>query len=157
MPIQRQSLRMTMVQAILRGFGRLVAFAGLLAWALGSLWSYASANPDMFHRFGALGVAASVLFFTERLLKIELSRQRSVERLLHEYGVELAALKSGKPPTEIPQKGYVVDFLTEERNFDLLRRKADFVNIANVTLMTVATLQWGFGDRFLIWLNEARV
>lgn len=137
------------MQAIWRGFGRLVACAGLLAWALGSIWSYLDANPGMFHRFGALGVAASVLFFTERLLSIELSRQRSVERLLHEYGVELAALKEGKAPTEIPREGYVVDFLTEERNFEALRRKADFINIANVTLMTVATLQWGFGDRFL--------
>ncbi len=144
---------MTATQFILRRFGRLVALLGLLAWALGSVLALTYGNADMFHRFGALGVAASVLFFSDRLLKIELSRQRSVERLLHEYGVELAALKEGKAATDIPREGYVVDFLTEERNFEGLRRQSDIFNIANVVLMTVATLQWGFGDRFLMWLR----
>ncbi len=144
---------MTHLQYVMRGFSRLMAFAGLLAWAVGSLLSYLGGNVDTFHRFGALGVAASILFFTDRLLKIELSRQRSVERLLHEYGVELAALKEGKAPTDIPKEGYVVDFLTEERNFGALRRRADVFNVANITLLTVATLQWGFGDLFAIWLQ----
>ena len=106
-------------------------------------------NAELFQRFGALGVAASVLFFSDRLLKIELGRQRSVERLLHEYGVELAALKQGTPPTELPKEGFAVDFLTEERNFDALRQKADMFNVLNTVLLTFATLQWGFGDRLI--------
>jgi hypothetical protein len=146
---------MTAMQFIFRRFGRLVAYLGLIVWAVGSVWALTAGSADLFHRFGALGVAASVLFFSDRLLKIELSRQRSVERLLHEYGVELAAMKEGKAATEIPRDGYVVDFLTEERNFDALRHQADVFNIANVTLMTVATLQWGFGDRMLLWLRGA--
>lgn len=140
---------MTTARYILQRFGRLVAFLGLAAWAIGTVWAWSIGSADMFHRFGALGVAASVLFFSDRLLKIELSRQRSVERLLHEYGVELAALRQGTKPTDIPQEGYAVDFLTEERNFDLLRRQADLFNFSNVLLLTGATLQWGFGDRLV--------
>lgn len=105
----------------------------------------------MFQRFGSLGVAAAVLFFTDRLTKIELSRQRSVEKLLHEYGVELEALKAGTDPKEIPARGYVIDFLTEEREFDKLRTVADRFSLANIVLLTLSTLQWGFGE--LIYQN----
>lgn len=140
---------MTTMRYILRRFGRFVAFLGLAVWAVGTLWAGFDGDADLFHRFGALGVAASVLFFSDRLMKIELDRQRSVERLLHEYGVELAELKRGIPPTELPKEGYAVDFLTEERNFGALRRQADTFNVANTILLTIATLQWGFGDRLV--------
>lgn len=141
---------MSAMRTLLAGFTQFVAFLGLAAYGAGSSWAFMAGNADLFHRFGALGVAASFLFFSDRLTKIELGRQRSVERLLHEYGVELAALRQGKQATEIPPEGYAVDFLTEERNFDALRRKADLFTMFNVTLMTAATLQWGFGDRF-VW------
>lgn len=134
---------------ILTRFGRTVAFLGLAAWMIGTAWTWADGYAGLFQRFGALGVAASVLFFSDRLLKIELGRQRSVERLLHEYGVELAALRQGTAATDIPQEGYAVDFLTEERKFDALRRQADLFNVANTFLLTFATLQWGFGDRLV--------
>jgi len=134
---------------ILVRFGGLVAFVGLTAWAVGTVWTWFAGAAGLFQRFGALGVAASVLFFSDRLMRIELNRQRSVERLLHEYGVELAEMKRGIPPTDLPKEGFAVDFLTEERNFDMLRRKADVFNIANTALLTVATLQWGFGDRLV--------
>jgi hypothetical protein len=142
---------MPVMRSILARFTRFVAFAGLAAYAAGSVFSLYIVDAETFQRFGALGVAAAFLFFTDRLTKIELGRQRSVERLLHEYGVELAALRQGKPATEIPLEGFAVDFLTEERNFDRLRRQADWFNAANVVLITAATLQWGFGDR---WVNN---
>lgn len=140
---------MTTARFILTRFGRLVAFLGLATWAVGTAWATVTGSAGLVQRFGALGVAASVLFFSDRLLKIELGRQRSVERLLHEYGVELAELKRGTPPTELPKQGYAVDFLTEERNFGALRRQADIFNVANTILLTIATLQWGFGDRLV--------
>ncbi|MDF1871200.1 hypothetical protein [Vannielia sp.] len=133
---------------------RAMAIVGLAAWAIGTLGSVlGQLNPDLFHRFGALGVAASVLFFSDRMLQVELARQRSVERMLHEFGVELEVMRSGTEPTDIPSEGYVVDFLTEERNFDALHQRADLNSTFNVALLTVATLQWGFGDMFLRWLN----
>jgi hypothetical protein len=132
---------------ILRRFAWFAAFAGLAAWAIGTVTVLLTANAELFQRFGALGVAASVLFFTDRLAKIELGRQKSVEKLLHEYGIELTAMKQGTPPQDIPQEGYAVDFLTEERNFDNLRQQAELFNLLNVLLLTAATLQWGFGDR----------
>lgn len=144
---------MSMTRYILRRFARVVAFVGLAAWAIGTVLVLVGSNAELFQRFGALGVAASVLFFTDRLAKIELGRQKSVEKLLHEYGIELTAIKQGTPPSEIPQDGYAVDFLTEERNFDKLRAQAETFNFFNVVLLTVATLQWGFGDRLVNHLN----
>ncbi|THH38239.1 hypothetical protein E4Z66_01290 [Aliishimia ponticola] len=146
---------MSTARYILHRFGVAMAYLGLSAWAIGSVIALAKMDADIFHRFGALGVAASVLFFSDRLLKIELGRQRSVERLLHEYGVELAAMRAGTEATKIPEEGYAVDFLTEERNFDRLRQEAAPFNMANVALMSVATLQWGFGDIFMTRLIEA--
>ncbi len=140
---------MSTARYLLARIGALVAFVGVAAWTVGTAWTWLAAEPSLFQRFGALGVAASVLFFSDRLTRIEMVRQRSVVRLLHEYGVELAALKQGVPPTDLPKEGYAVDFLTEERNFDKLRRKADSINVANTALLTVATLQWGFGDRLV--------
>ena len=137
----------------IRRLSRIVAGIGLLAWVIGSLVSLVYGSPEMFQRFGSLGVAAAVLFFTDRLTKIELSRQRSVEKLLHEYGVELEAMKAGTDPREIPERGYVIDFLTEEREFDKLRATADRFNLGNIVLLTLSTLQWGFGE--LIFSNLA--
>ncbi len=134
---------------IFRRFGRLVAYVGLAAWAIGTLTTFLLGDAQDVQRFGALGVAASVLFFSDRLTQIELGRQRTVEKLLHEYGLELSALRRGVNAKDIPMEGYAVDFLTEERNFGQLRQRADLTNFANVMLMTVATLQWGFGDRLV--------
>lgn len=144
---------MTPTRQHFQRLARFVAVFGFIAWVVGTLITLFEGSSELFQRFGSIGVAASVLFFTDRLLKIELSRQRSVERLLHEYGIELQAMKSGTNPTDIPSEGYVVDFLTEERNFDKLRNRADNFNAANVGLMTITTLQWGFGDYFLRWLQ----
>lgn len=140
---------MTSTRYILRRFGRVVAFAGLAAWAVGTVVAVLLGEAQTVQRFGALGVAASVLFFSDRLTQIELGRQRTVEKLLHEYGLELSALRRGVEPKDIPDEGYAVDFLTEERHFDSLRQRADLTNFANVLLITVATLQWGFGDRIV--------
>jgi hypothetical protein len=140
---------------VFRRVTRAAAVVGLVAWAIGSGVSLARVDADLFHRFGALGVAAAVLFFTDRLLKIELQRQRTVEKLLHEYGLELEVMKSGTDPREIPAQGYVIDFLTEERQFDRLRASADRINVANVALLTLSTLQWGFGDLFLTGMAGA--
>ena len=134
---------------IFRRLAPAVAVIGLGAWAVGSVVSFVVGHAGLVPRFGALGVAASVLFFTDRLLKVELARQRTVERLLHEYGVELEALRAGTPPTAIPERGYVIDFLVEERNFDRLRASSDRFQAANIGLLTVSTLQWGFGDLLL--------
>ncbi|MEE4120974.1 MAG: hypothetical protein V2I65_18385 [Paracoccaceae bacterium] len=139
---------------LLRRLSRAVAIVGLAAWAIGSAVALATRAPDLFHRFGALGVAASVLFFTDRLLRIELARQRAVERLLHEYGVELEAMRAGTPPTELPRHGYIIDYLVEERRFGALRQTADRFQAANIGLLTVSTLQWGFGDLLLSALTE---
>lgn len=130
---------------VFRRLARASAYAGLAAWALGTAWALSFA-PEHLHRFGALGVAAAVLFFTDRLLKIELDRQRAVERLLHEYGLELEVLRSGTPPSEMPPHGYVADYLVEERELRRLRARSDRFQAANIGLLTVSTLQWVFGD-----------
>lgn len=140
---------MPVTRGYMARFAPVVAYLGLAAYFAGSLHALWAGDGDQFHRFGALGVAASFLFFSDRLTRIELGRQRSVERLLHEYGVELAALRQGKSATEFPPEGFAVDFLTEERNFDQLRQQADLFNVFNVLLMTAATLQWGFGDQLI--------
>ena len=133
----------------LRRAARAFAVVGLGAYAVGTLVGIARLEPDLFHRFGALGVAAAVLFFTDRLLKIESERQRHVERLLHEYGAELVALREGDEARTGPSTGAVIDYLTEERDLARLRTRADRVQVANIGLLTVSTLQWGFGDLFL--------
>ncbi|MEO0937085.1 MAG: hypothetical protein AAFY38_02910 [Pseudomonadota bacterium] len=134
---------------ILMRLSRVTAYVGLIAWACASLYMLWVGNADIFQRLGALGVAAAVLFFSDQLAQIELSRQRTVEKLLHEFGLELAALRDGVPPTELPKTGYVIDTLTEERNFDALRTQASVFNALNVLLLTLATIQWGFGDRIV--------
>ncbi|NBC97117.1 MAG: hypothetical protein GVY27_12280 [Deinococcus-Thermus bacterium] len=137
---------MTGPTRLFRRLARAMAVVGLAAWALGSLWALTFGTPDMFHRFGALGVAAAVLFFTDRLLKIELDRQKAIERLLHEYGIELEVIRSGTPPSEMPPDGYVADYLVEEAELRRLRARSDRFQAANVGLLTFSTLQWGFGD-----------
>ncbi|MEL6450832.1 MAG: hypothetical protein AAFQ19_06195 [Pseudomonadota bacterium] len=143
---------MFIVQYIIQRFGRSMAFVGLAAWGIGTVLSLWAGSAGVFQRFGALGSAAAVLFFSDRLAQIELERQTSVEKILHEYGLELAALKDGVRPEDLPKTGFAVDFLTEERNFGALRLRADRFSYANVMLLTVATLQWGFGDLFVNWL-----
>ena len=133
---------------------RHVALLGLAAYLLGSLIAIAEVNAHTFQRFGAIGVAAAILFFTDRLTQIELRRQHAVERILHEYGLELEVLKEGVPPQEIPLEGYVVDYLREEARFGLLRKHAERINTANIFLLTLATLQWGFGDVLLRWVEN---
>ena len=130
--------------------GRGVAIIGLVVYLVGTVVSLATLDPGTFQRFGSLGVAAAILFFSDRLMQIELNRQRSVERILHEYGLELGALKEGTPPKDIPIDGYVIDYLTEERGFDKLRARAERITLANTILLTGATLQWGFGDLLLM-------
>ena len=132
--------------------GRGVAIAGLVIYLVGTLVSLVRLEPTIFQRFGSLGVAAAILFFTDRLMQIELNRQKSVERILHEYGLELGAMKEGTEPTKIPTEGYVIDYLTEERSFDELRARAERITVANTVLLTFATMQWGFGDAFLKWI-----
>lgn len=125
---------------------RAVAVLGLAVYLLGSLLSLTSGHPELFQRFGALGVAAAVLFFTDRLTQIELARQRAVEALLHEYGLRFEAIASGTKPEDLPNEGYTLDFLEEETVFSRLRRKAEAISSGNTALLSVATLQWGFGD-----------
>ena len=55
-------------------------------------------------------------------------------------------MKAGTDTKENPERGYVLDFLTEEREFDKLRAVADRFNLANIVLLTLSTLQWGFGE-----------
>ncbi len=131
---------------------RHVALLGLAAYLVGSLIAIAEANAHTFQRFGSIGVAAAILFFTDRLTQIEQRRQHAVERILHEYGLELEVLKEGVPPREIPLEGYVIDYLREEAKFGLLRRDAERINAANIFLLSLATLQWGFGDVLLRWI-----
>jgi len=96
-------------------------------------------------------VAAAILFFTDRLLQIELRRQKTVERILHEYGLELEVMKEGVPAKDIPNEGFLTDYLEEEVQFQALRDRAERINTLNIILLTLATLQWGFGDAFLNW------
>lgn len=125
---------------------RAVALLGLVTYVAGTLLSLTSGHSELFQRFGALGVAAAILFFTDRLTQIELTRQRAVEAMLHEYGLRFEALHAGTRPEEIPEKGYTLDFLVEESAFTRLRRKAEAINSGNTALLSIATLQWGFGD-----------
>lgn len=80
-------------------------------------------------------------------MQIEQDRRRCVAKLRHEYGVELMAIKQGTAPGSIPKEGYAADFLTEERNFDLMRGQADLFPFLNVMLLTLTPLQWAGGDR----------
>lgn len=128
---------------------RAVAVLGLVAYVAGSLYALATGNVGMFQRFGSLGVAAAILFFTDRLLQIELNRQKAVEKLLHEYGLRFEALSAGIPPDDLPERGYSADFLDEEAEFNALRARAARINAGSIVLLTVATLQWGFGEVFL--------
>ena len=134
-----------------RRLSRLVATLGVGAYIIGSLISIAAQSPDVFQRFGSLGVAAAILFFTDRLLQIELRRQAAVERILHEFGLEIEVMKEGVAAKDIPEKGYVTDYLDEELNFATLRGHAERINSRNIFLLTIATTQWGFGDIFLRW------
>jgi hypothetical protein len=131
---------------------RAVAAIGPAAWAPGTATPLAARDPDMFQRFGPLGMAASVLFFTDRFPHVELARPLPVERRLHQYGLELEGMCAGIPAADIPGKGYVIDVLVGERISNRLRHTADRIRIANIGLLTVSTLQWGFGDLLLTHL-----
>lgn len=128
---------------------RIVANVGLGVYTVGTIASLIAQNADMFQRFGSIGVAAAILFFTDRLLQVELRRQESVERILHEFGVELEVMKEGVPAKDIPNEGFEVDYLEEEAKFSTLRGHAEKINSRNIVLLTVATLQWGFGEIFV--------
>ncbi|MFT6452689.1 MAG: hypothetical protein ACJA06_002192 [Halocynthiibacter sp.] len=125
---------------------RIVAIIALAFYLLGTIGALYAQNSGAFHRFGSLGVAAAILFFTDRLLQIELKRQSAVERILHEYGLELEVLKEGVAPQDIPREGFLTDYLREEGHFSGLRQAAERTNARNIILLTLATLQWGFGD-----------
>ncbi|MGH1329357.1 MAG: hypothetical protein ACRBBK_00605 [Paracoccaceae bacterium] len=125
---------------------RIVAIIALTLYLLGTIAALYALNPGAFHRFGSLGVAAAILFFTDRLLQIELKRQAAVERILHEYGLELEVLKEGVAPQDMPKEGFLTDYLREEGHFAGLRHAAERTNARNIILLTLATLQWGFGD-----------
>jgi len=131
---------------------RLVATLGLSAYLIGTIASLAMQNPHIFQRFGSLGVAAAILFFSDRLMQIELRRQKTVERILHEYGLELEVLKEGVSATDLPKEGFLTDYLSEEARFSTLRGHAERITSRNILLLTAATLQWGFGDAFLGWI-----
>ena len=138
-------------QHIVQRLARVVALIGLVAYVVGTIVSIVLGTPELFQRFGSLGVAAAVLFFTDRLLTIELNRQKAVEAMLHEYGLRFEALSSGTSPSDLPEKGYDVDYVDEEREFNELRHRASRIQTRNIFLLTAATLQWGFGDLFLTW------
>ena len=131
---------------------RMTANFGLVAYLIGTLTSIVMVHPEMFQRFGSLGVASAILFFTDRLLRVELRRQKSVERILHEYGLEFDELKHGVPANEIPGTGIETDFRSEEAKFLQLRDHAERINSRNILLLTLATVQWGFGEVFLKWV-----
>lgn len=133
---------------------RIFATLGVAAYLIGTSVSIGLENSQMFQRFGSLGVAAAILFFTDRLLQVELRRQLSVERILHEYGLELEVMKDGVPPKDIPNKGFETDFRLEEMQFLKLREHAERINSRNIFLLTIATLQWGFGEVFLTWITS---
>jgi len=130
---------------------RVVAIFGLGAYLIGTVFSISTENTHLFQRFGSIGVAAAILFFTDRLQQIELNRQKTVERILHEFGLELEVMKEGIEAKEIPSEGFVTDYLKEEVQFQTLRDRAERINSRNIFLLTIATLQWGFGDAFLNW------
>ncbi|MDJ0994611.1 MAG: hypothetical protein QNI90_13625 [Dinoroseobacter sp.] len=137
---------MTRPNALQRHLPRAVALVALVTYLGGTALCLATGHPELFQRFGALGVAAAVLFFTDRLTQIELTRQRAVEAMLHEYGLRFEAIHAGTKPEDLPDKGYTLDFLDEESAFTRLRRKAEAINSGNTALLSIATLQWGFGD-----------
>lgn len=137
---------MSRPNALQRRLPRAVALVALVTYVGGTALCIATGHQELFQRFGALGVAAAVLFFTDRLTQIELTRQRAVEAMLHEYGLRFEALASGTTPVDLPNEGYTLDFLDEEAEFTRLRRKAEAINAGNTALLCIATLQWGFGD-----------
>lgn len=134
-----------------RRLSRATAVLGVAAYLLGTLYSIVSGDHHLFQRFGSIGVAAAILFFTDRLLEIELRRQKTVERILHEYGLELEVMREGIDPRDLPSTGFLTDYLEEELQFQSLRNRAERINSRNIFLLTIATLQWGFGDTFLNW------
>ncbi|MGR3660674.1 MAG: hypothetical protein ACU0CA_05720 [Paracoccaceae bacterium] len=133
---------------------RITANLGAAVYLIGTTASIFIGNHEMFQRFGSLGVAAAILFFTDRLLQVELRRQKSVELILHEYGLELSELKDGVSARDIPGKGIETDFRQEEAKFLKLRNHAERINSRNIFLLTIATLQWGFGEVFLNWVTR---
>ncbi|MGB5557347.1 MAG: hypothetical protein WBN04_04965 [Paracoccaceae bacterium] len=133
---------------------RAMAVIGVAAYILGTLSSILLGEHHLFQRFGSIGVAAAILFFTDRLLQIELRRQKTVERILHEYGLELEVLREGIDPRDLPATGFLTDYLEEEVQFEALRDRSARINSRNIFLLTIATLQWGFGDAFLNWVTS---
>ncbi len=132
---------------------RMVALGALGLYLAGSVYALIGHHADAFQRFGSLGVAAAILFFTDRLAQVEMSRRVSVERVLHEYGLELEVMKEGLDPRDLPRTGFDTDYLEEEQKFTHLRHTADRINSRNIVLLTLATLQWGFGDLILRWVT----
>lgn len=133
---------------------RIVAVVGVAIYLLGTIYSILTSDHILFQRFGSLGVAAAILFFTDRLLQVELRRQKTVERILHEYGLELEVMREGIEPRDLPATGFLTDYLEEEVQFQRLRDRAERINSRNIFLLTIATLQWGFGDAFLNWATS---
>lgn len=138
-------------QNIATRLARATAVVGLVVYVIGSIVAVITNAPVLFQRFGSLGVAAAVLFFNDRLLAVELNRQSAVEKILHEYGLRFEALSAGTSAGDLPERGYTTDFLDEESAFVRLRDRASRIQARNVFLLTIATLQWGFGDLFLAW------
>ena len=60
----------------------------------------------------------------------------------------MEVLKEGISAKDLPQKGYLVDYLEEERRLERLRLDTGRIMSLNIILLTAATLQWGFGDVF---------
>ncbi len=132
----------------------MVAGGGLLVYVIGSIVAVFLGAPVLFQRFGSIGVASAILFFDDRLLQVELQRRASVERILREYGLELEVLKEGIDPRSMPKHGYVIDYLREEARLKALRQHAARINSVNIFLLSIATVQWGFGDVFLNWVQQ---
>lgn len=131
---------------ILRCYGHRAASAGLKVSTSSTFTKLLREIANFFQRFGAVGGAASVLFCTDRLTRIELGRQKSVENVLHVYREEFVAIKQSVIPECISKEGYAVDFQTEQRSFDKSRCEAEMSNFLNVPLLIVAAPQWRFGD-----------
>lgn len=147
-------MKFNLAQILPPRLSRIVAIIVLTLYLLGTIAALFAQNPDAFHRFGSLGVAAAILFFTDRLLQIELRRQAAVERILHEYGLELEVLKEGVAASDLPREGFLTDYLREEGRFSGLRQAAERTNARNIILLTLATLQWGFGDLAMKLVQE---
>lgn len=138
-------------------------------WIFANGWVLLIAEPEMFQRVGSLGVAFVILLWTAGRLITRRYRDwiirhiSGVDELLKYDGVvrELDKMKIGKlipkPEDQRSSKkisseklAAVVVVLGRSSRYG---RSASSFEVAELFLLTASTIQWGYGDLFVIWIH----